>query len=230
MEAVAPRVVVITGVTRGLGRALVDRFVESDCIVCGCGRTSDAVEQLRQAYGSPHRFDVIDVTRADEVSAWALALAGAQLVPDLLINNAALINPSAPLWELAPDDFDRVVDVNLKGVYRVIRSFVPRMIERGRGVIVNVSSGWGRTTAPHVAPYCATKWAVEGLSRSLSHELPQGLASVAVNPGMIDTDMLRCCFGDGAAGYPTAEVWRRRAGPFFLRLTAAENGASLDVH
>ncbi|REK25406.1 MAG: SDR family NAD(P)-dependent oxidoreductase [Planctomycetota bacterium] len=223
------RVVVVTGVTRGLGRALVDRFVESDCIVCGCGRSADAIAHLGETYGEPHRFDAVDVSRAGDVSSWANELIGSGCVPDLLINNAGVINPDAALWEVDVADFDRVVDVNVKGVFRVIRSFAPAMIERGSGVIVNFSSGWGRSTSPQVAPYCASKWAIEGLSRSLAQELPAGLGSVAVNPGVIDTDMLRSCFGAGAASYPRAAEWSRRAAPFLLSLTAEDNGASLDV-
>jgi NAD(P)-dependent dehydrogenase (short-subunit alcohol dehydrogenase family) len=89
--------------------------------------------------------------------------------------------------------------------------------------------GWGRGTAPEVAPYCATKWAVEGLTKALAQELPPGLAAVAVNPGVIDTDMLRTCWGDGAAGFPSADDWARSAVPFLLSLTAAHNGQSLSI-
>ena len=82
-----------------------------------------------------------------------------------------------------------VCSENIKGVASVIRYFTPAMIDRGTGVIVNFSSGWGRSTSPEVAPYCATKWAIEGLTGALSQELPAGLAAVALNPGVIDTDM-----------------------------------------
>ena len=91
--------------------------------------------------------------------------------PDLLVNNAALINANAPLWQVPPDEFQRVVDVNIVGTFNTIRHFLPAMLEARRGVIVNVSSGWGRSTATEVAPYCATKWAIEGLTRSLAMEL-----------------------------------------------------------
>ena len=79
------------------------------------------------------------------------------------------------------------------------------MIEQGRGVIVNMSSGWGRSSAPEVAPYCASKWAIEGLTQSLSQELPPGLAAVAVNPGIIDTHMLRSIWAEDSAGFPSPE-------------------------
>jgi NAD(P)-dependent dehydrogenase (short-subunit alcohol dehydrogenase family) len=68
-------------------------------------------------------------------------------------------------------------------------------------VIVNLSSGWGRSVSPEVAPYCATKWAIEGLTQAFAKELPEGLAAVALNPGVIDTDMLRLAFGDDSERY-----------------------------
>jgi NAD(P)-dependent dehydrogenase (short-subunit alcohol dehydrogenase family) len=76
-----------------------------------------------------------------------------------------------------------VVSVNIVGVANVIRAFAPAMIERGSGVIVNLSSGWGRSVSPEVAPYCATKWAIEGMTKALAEELPKGMAAVPLNPG-----------------------------------------------
>lgn len=223
------RRVFLTGATRGLGRALVDRFVESGCTVCGCGRSGDLIQDLSERYPSPHRFSVVDVGRVEEVRGWAEDLLADGPPPDLLLNNAALINRSAPLWEVPAEEFARVVEVNLTGSFHAVRAFLPAMIARGRGVVVNFSSGWGRSTAPDVAPYCATKWAVEGLTQALAQEVPQGLAAIAVNPGVIDTEMLRSCFGDGAAHYTGPDAWSRRAAPWLLSLTSAENGQSLTV-
>jgi NAD(P)-dependent dehydrogenase (short-subunit alcohol dehydrogenase family) len=119
------------------------------------------------------------------------------------------------------------VDVNIVGVANVIRHFVPSMVAQNSGVIVNFSSGWGRSTSPEVAPYCATKWAIEGLSQALAQELPEGMAAVAFNPGIIDTDMLRTAWGDGAGSYPKAEAWAERVVPFLLEIGPAENGRPL---
>ena len=149
--------------------------------------------------------------------------------PDLLVSNAAVINDNAPLWEVAVDDFSRVMDVNLKGVFHTIRAFVPAMVARKTGIIVNLSSGWGRSTSPDVAPYCASKWGIEGLTKSLAQDLPKGLAAVALNPGIIDTDMLRSTFGSGAGHYPSADKWSRAAAPFLMSLTSRHNGQSLTV-
>jgi NAD(P)-dependent dehydrogenase (short-subunit alcohol dehydrogenase family) len=223
------RIIVLTGATRGLGRALTDRFAEAGHTVLGCGRSAAGIEALRRAHGTPHDFAAVDVADADQVERWAAALVEGRGAPDLLINNAGLINRDGRLWELSAAEIGAVLDVNVKGTAHVIRAFAPAMIARGRGVIANLSSGWGRSVAPGVAPYCASKWAVEGLSQALAEELPAGVAAVAVNPGVIDTDMLRSCFGDSAAGYPNAEEWSRRAAPFFLGLGPDSNGRSLTV-
>ncbi|HUS35713.1 MAG TPA: SDR family oxidoreductase, partial [Verrucomicrobiae bacterium] len=140
-----------------------------------------------------------------------------------------LINRTAPLWEISAEEFDQVMAVNINGVANMIRHFVPAMIARGAGVIANFSSGWGQSTSPEVAPYCATKFAIEGMTQAFAQELPPGMAAVPVNPGIIDTEMLRTCFGDAAGSYPTPKLWARRAVPFFLSLTPRHNGQSLAV-
>jgi NAD(P)-dependent dehydrogenase (short-subunit alcohol dehydrogenase family) len=229
MATTSARRIVLTGVTRGLGRAMAERFIELGHTVFGCGRSSDELDRLGRRYGSPHDFAAVDVSRREQVQAWAERLLAEHEAPDLLLNNAAIINANAPLWQVPADEFDRLIDINIKGVANVLRSFVPAMIARGRGLIVNFSSGWGRSTSPEVAPYCASKYAVEGLTLALAQELPSGLAAVPLNPGIIDTDMLRSCFGPSAAEYPGAEEWAERAAPFLLGLGPADNGKPLTV-
>lgn len=222
------KTVVVTGATRGLGRAMVDRLVESGHTVIGCGRSESAVDDLC-SIGEPHRFDVLNVADDAAVAAWASSILDQFGAPDLLLNNAAAINENAALWDVPVQDFDRVIDVNIKGVANTIRHLVPAMIERGSGVIVNFSSGWGRSTSAEVAPYCATKWAVEGLTQALAQELPRGMAAIPLNPGIINTDMLQSCFGSSASHYPTADEWSHRAVPQILSFTARDNGQPLSV-
>ena len=222
-------VVVVTGVTRGIGRALTDRLVELGHTVIGCGRSQSRVEELMSAYGEPHQFAVGDVARWPEVEAWAANVLSEMRPPDLLVNNAGVINQNAPLWEVSAEEFSKVLDTNVDGTANVIRAFLPAMIDSGRGIIVNMSSGWGRSTAPEVAPYCASEWAVEGLTQALSQELPAGLAAVAVSPGVVDTAMLRSCWGESAAASPSPETWAIGATDFLLSLTTGHNGESLSV-
>ena len=223
------KIVVITGATRGLGRAMTAEFAAGGHVVIGCGRSKPAIADLRKHLAKPHRFDVVDVSSDSQVKSWAQDVLKSHGEPDLLVNNAAIINRNAPLWEVPAEDFSQVIDVNIEGVTNVIRHFLPAMIAKRSGVIVNFSSGWGRSTDAEVAPYCATKWAIEGLTQALAQELPDGMAAIPLNPGIIDTDMLRSCFGGSASSYPSPEEWAKRAVPFLLKLNARDNGRQLTV-
>lgn len=224
------RTVLVTGATRGCGRAMAARLVEDGHTVIGCGRSLEAVKDLESAHGPAHRFDCVDVASDGQVAAWAASVIEQFGPPDLLLNNAGVINRSARLWELSAEEFDEVFDVNVKGVANVLRHFVPAMVERQTGIIVNFSSGWGRSTSPEVAPYCGTKWAIEGLTQSLALELPRGMAAVPLNPGIIDTELLQSCFGSSASHYPSPDDWSRFAVPYILSIRPSQNGESLSVH
>jgi NAD(P)-dependent dehydrogenase (short-subunit alcohol dehydrogenase family) len=195
--------------------------------VLGCGRSQNDIERLQAQFAKPHRFSVVDVASDGDVKSWAGSVLESHGPPDLLLNNAAIINRNAPLWAVPAAEFSQVIDVNIKGVTNVIRHFVPAMLKRKTGVIVNFSSGWGRSTDAEVAPYCATKWAIEGLTLALAQELPSGLAAVSLNPGIINTDMLQSCFGGSASSYPSPAQWAKTAVPFLLKLGPANNGQQL---
>ena len=171
---VKARTVLVTGCTRGCGRAMVDRLVEQGHTVIGCGRSREETASLQQRFGEPHEFAALDVADAAAVSRWATALLARREAPDLLVNNAAIINRTAPLWQVAAEEFDRVMSVNVGGTANVLRAFLPSMIARGRGVVINISSGWGREADPEVVPYCASKFAVEGLRRGSRRNCHRG--------------------------------------------------------
>ncbi len=222
------KIVLITGCSRGLGRAMVDGFIAmGDTTVVGCARSEEAIEELRTQYPAPHSFQALDVRDSSAVEEFARTIIGKTGAPDLLINNAAIINRNAPLWEITDEEFSDMTAININGVANMIRHFVPAMIDNGTGVIVNLSSGWGRSTAAEVAPYCATKYAIEGLTAALAQELPTGLAAIALNPGIIDTDMLRSTFGEGSSAYPDADEWAKKAVPYLAKLKSKDNGRAL---
>lgn len=225
----ARKLIVLTGATRGIGRAMTEKFIALGHTVQGCGRSRAHIEQLRQAFGAPHDFAMVDVAQEAQVENWAARVLAQQGPPDLLINNAALIHEAAPLWHVSGEVFDRVIDVNIKGMANVIRHFVPAMVARKSGIIVNISSGLGRSALANMAPYCATKWAVEGLTQALARELPAGMAAIPLNPGVIDTDMLRLGFGEMAREYPRPDKWSERAVPFLLKLGPKDNGKPLSI-
>ena len=221
--------VLITGASRGLGKVMALGFKEAGWKASCCATSVESTAALAAELGPEHLALPCDVTRAAEVEIFAARALERFGPPDLLVNNAAVINRNAPLWEVTPEEFSRVIDVNLKGVHLVIRALLPAMIARGKGVVVNFSSGWGRSTSPEVAPYCTTKWGIEGMTSALAAELPAGMAAVALNPGIIDTDMLRSSFGASAGGFPSPERWAMAAVPVLASLGPAHNGCPLTV-
>lgn len=221
------KTILITGASRGLGKAMVEGFAARGHRIIGCARSEAPLKAMQSQLGENHFFRTVDVASVEEVSRFAKECADQDIIPDTLINSAAIINSPAPLWEISADEFSDLMDVNLKGIHHLISNFFPLMRSRGSGVIVNFSSGWGRSTSSGVAPYCATKWGVEGLTQALAQDLPPGFAAVAFNPGIIDTDMLRCCFGEDASSYGGAEAWAKEAVPFLEALDESDNGASL---
>lgn len=221
--------IVLTGATRGLGRAMTAEFIKRGHTVFGCGTSPEHVEALNKSCGLPHAFSVVDVACGKSVKKWAEKLLYQSGPPRLLINNAGVINRNERLWEVREEDFARVMDVNVKGTANVIRAFLPAMIKRRQGMVVNFSSGWGRSAAPEVAPYCASKWAVEGLTQALAQELPSGMGVVALNPGMINTSMLKSCFGKEAEDHPAPDEWAAGAVSCILTLGPQHNGQALSV-
>jgi NAD(P)-dependent dehydrogenase (short-subunit alcohol dehydrogenase family) len=221
--------IVITGVSRGLGAALTAGLIERGHRVAGCARSAEAVQALQTRWGDEHSFATVDVADDRQVADWAADVHDRTGPPEVLINNAAITVENAPLWEISAEDFDRLMAVNVSGTANVIRHFVPAMVQRRQGVIVNLSSGWGRSVSAEVAPYCGSKWAIEGLTRALAEELPSGMAAVSLNPGIIDTDMLRTTFGAAAAHHIDPQRWTEKAIPYILKIGPADNGRPLSV-
>ena len=221
--------IVITGVTKGLGRALAEYYIADGHIVIGCGRNVEEIDMMSNNFSKNNDFQIVDVSKHENVSYWARDIIDRFGTPNFILNNAGIINKNKELWNIHEKEFSEVMNINVKGMHNTIRNFVPKMIEANSGTIVNFSSGWGRSTSPKVAPYCASKWAVEGLSKSLAQELPNGLACVAFNPGVIDTNMLRSCWNENAGMYETPSEWVKRVAPYLLKIDKSKNGASLSA-
>lgn len=219
--------IVLTGCSKGLGKALTAEFIAAGHHVYASARSKIAIDALNEQYGPHGSFSVVDVSDSIAVEHWCSRIVELCGSPDIVINNAAVINTMASLWKVPTREFQQLVDINIVGVHNVISHLAPTMVENKHGIIVNLSSGWGRSVSPDVAPYCASKWAIEGLSKALATELPEGMACIPLSPGIIDTDMLRGVWGEGATAYRTADVWAKKAAPFILELSAAHNGQSL---
>lgn len=224
-----PRKILLTGVSRGLGRALTEEFTNQGHAVAGCARNQQTITAMKEEFPSECDFSVVDLANDTAIEAWINELVKRWGTPDLVINNAAIINPNMPLWEVPYTDFANLVQININGVFSVIKHIMPHFLEQQHGIIANVSSGWGRSVSADVASYCATKWAIEGMSLALAEDLPEGIAAVPVNPGVINTDMLQSCFGPSASQAPTASQWSKKAAAFFLELKTSDNGKSLSI-
>jgi NAD(P)-dependent dehydrogenase (short-subunit alcohol dehydrogenase family) len=218
------KLVCISGCSRGLGLAMALEFASRGWRIAGGARDTQGLAELENTLPTEHLLQSMDVSKPEEVDDLAQAIEDNLGTPDLLVNNAGLINRNAPLTKVSPEEFSSVLAVNLGGIHNMIRAFVPRMEKAGRGIIANFSSYWGQSTAPDVGPYCATKWGVEGLTRSLAQELPQGLAAVAFNPGVINTEMLRSTFGEQAKSYPLPQEWAVDAVTRLENLSLHDNG------
>lgn len=233
------RVVVITGATKGIGGALVGEFARCGWKVAGCGRSAKQVQELQNQYGAEHLFSVVDIKDDAAVAKWAEEVKEKLGAPFILMNNAGMINEPKVLWKVSSDEFADVMDTNVIGTVNVLRHFVPLMLQKGEGIIVNVSSGWGMqgksTFSPECegwgtfAPYCASKFAIEGLTQSLSQELPQGIIAVTLAPGTSDTDMLYKALPEEAGKYPTAEERAKKIVPALLQIKPDDSGKHLSL-
>jgi NAD(P)-dependent dehydrogenase (short-subunit alcohol dehydrogenase family) len=198
----AGQVAVITGSGRGIGRAIALTLAELGAHTVLCGRSRAALEQTAAAIqnGSGHssensavKSSVIecDVTDLRSVEALAGHIERTFRRIDILVNNAGIGGASGPLHQLSPDDWDRVMNTNLRGVYYCIRSLAPLIInsKARTGHIINISSLAGKNALPNGAAYAASKWGLNGLSYSVAEELRAHNIRVSVIcPGSVHTE------------------------------------------
>ena len=203
------QVAVITGAGRGIGRAIAVKLADLGAHTVLCGRAREALDQTAEAIRksgpnsgtsserssgtSSEKSTVIecDVTDLHSVEALAERVESGFHRLDILVNNAGIGGVAGPLHQLAPDDWERVLNTNLRGVYYCIRSLAPLMIKSaaGRGHIINISSLAGKNALPNGAAYAASKWGLNGLTYSVAEELRAHNIRVSVIcPGSTHTE------------------------------------------
>jgi NAD(P)-dependent dehydrogenase (short-subunit alcohol dehydrogenase family) len=198
------RVVVITGAGSGIGRATALAFAEHGArlhlVDIHRGRVEEVAAEARRV-GKEARAHAVDVRDAKAMEQLAHEVYARHRRVDVLVNNAGVAH-SALVQETSLDDWRWVLDVNLWGVIHGIHAFVPRLIDQGGDAhIVNTASLAGLVGVPSMAPYCASKFAVVGLSEALGAELsPHGIRVTAICPGVIATDIARSGRLEGAVG------------------------------
>lgn len=189
------RTVLVTGASSGIGEACVRAFLDDGARVIAAARRADRLPRDDRVL--PVRLDVRD--RA-EVDAAVSGLPEDWREIDVLVNNAGLAAGRGPLHESDPADWDRMLDTNVRGLLNVTAAVLPAMVERGRGHIVNIGSNAGREVYPGGAVYCATKAAVERITRGMRMDvLGSGVKISQVDPGMVETEFSLVRLEDRAA-------------------------------
>jgi 3-oxoacyl-[acyl-carrier protein] reductase len=187
------KVAVVTGGGRGIGHAIAARLAEMGATTVICGRsqpTLDAAAQRIRSAGGQCEAIVCDVAQLASVEALAARVQQSFGRADILVNNAGVGDFSRPLHQLPPDDWERILNTNLRGVYYAIHSFAPMMIGAGHGDIVNISSIASKNPLPNGAAYAASKWGLNGLSYSVAEELRRFNIRVSVVcPGSTQSEL-----------------------------------------
>jgi NAD(P)-dependent dehydrogenase (short-subunit alcohol dehydrogenase family) len=190
----AAHVAWVTGGGRGIGRAAAFALAGRGLAVAVSSRTRSEINQVAEAIranGGRSLAAVVDVSARGTVEAAARDIESALGPIDVLVNNAGVLAPLGKLWETDPEQWKRLIDINLGGPYYCMRAVLPGMIRRGRGVVVNVSSGAAVSTSPGWSAYAASKAGLDHLTRCLAVELASGPIRVfGLHPGLTDTAML----------------------------------------
>ena len=219
--------ILITGGSKGIGRALARGLADGGAKVVISGRHDDS---LTEAAGDrPITIVQGDVAAPHDAERMVEACVEAHGGIDVVVNNAAVLTDPRPVAQTTAEEWRHVLDVNVIGSVNVAREALPHLEAQGQGVIINVSSTWGRSAAADVAPYCASKFAIEGLSQSLAAETSAGIIVLALNPGVINTEMLASAFQADVSAYPSPESLLPAWEKLFAALDHSWSGRSIDL-
>lgn len=190
MSHTPQKVVALTGASSGIGEATARQLAAAGMKVVVGARRTDRLQKLVddiRAAGGEAEFQALDVTRRDDVEAF-IALAEARFGRvDVLVNNAGLM-PLSPLAALKTDEWDRMIDVNIRGVLNGVAAALPRFLAQGGGHIVNIASVGAHQVWPTTAVYSATKYAVWAITEGLRQEHPDIRATI-ISPGVVESEL-----------------------------------------
>jgi 3-oxoacyl-[acyl-carrier protein] reductase len=188
----AGQVAVITGAGRGIGAAIARQLAGLGATAVLCGRTKSTLDETaRGILDAGGKTEVIpcDVTVLHQLEYAAARIDSTFGRVDILVNNAGVGGVNDSLHNLPPEEWDRILNTNLRGVYYAIRAFAPLMIREYGGHIINISSLAGKNALPKGAAYAASKWGLNGLTHSVAEELrSQNVRVSVICPGSVDTD------------------------------------------
>ncbi len=193
MSRISGKLALVTGASSGIGLACARRFAAEGADLVLWARRRDrlakAAAELEREHKVSVRTDAVDVRDRGAVNRAVDSLAAAGLVPDILLNNAGLAAGLAKLHEGDPEDWDRMIDTNLKGLLNVSRAVVPLMVKRGTGHVVNIGSTAGHQVYQGGNVYNATKFGVKALSEGMNLDVAGTRVRVSsVDPGHVETE------------------------------------------
>jgi 3-oxoacyl-[acyl-carrier protein] reductase len=192
-RALTNQVAIITGAGRGIGAAIARELSNLGATTILLGRTQESLDSTAQAIaqsGGNAKAISCDVSSLQSVESAAREVESIQGRVDILVNNAGIGGFGGPLHQLPPEEWDRILNTNLRGVYYMVRAFAPMMIRARAGHIINISSLAGKNPLPNGAAYAASKWGLNGLSYSMAEELRSYNIRVSVIcPGSTNTDL-----------------------------------------
>jgi 3-hydroxy acid dehydrogenase/malonic semialdehyde reductase len=187
----------ITGATSGIGMAAAKRFAADGIRLIICGRRKDRLQSLKQELSTKTEvhtleFDVRDKDAVQE-SINSLPVDFSQI--DILVNNAGNAHGLDPIQNGSTDDWDAMMDINVKGLLYVSKAIIPKMIEQKTGHIINIGSTAGKEVYPNGNVYCASKHAVDAINKGMRMDLNEyGIRVGAVNPGLVETEFSKVRF------------------------------------
>lgn len=193
MSRITGKLILVTGASSGIGEACARRFAAEGANLVLWARRADRLERVAAELGTAHRVSLtvamVDVRDRTAVNRAAEALVRADRVPDVLINNAGLASGMAKIQEGDPEDWDRMIDTNVKGLLNVTRAILPHMVTRRRGHVVNIGSTAGHMTYPMGNVYNDTKFGVRALTEGMNLDVAGTPIRVsAVDPGFVETE------------------------------------------
>ncbi len=193
MNRIAGKTVLVTGASAGIGAACARAFAARGAHLVLCARRRERLEalksELEEAHGVTVRIHGLDVRDREAVERFVAALRGEGVVPHVLVNNAGKARGLAPLHEGDPDDWDEMIDTNVKGLLYMTRQVLPLMVERDEGHVVNIGSIAGHQVYPKGAVYNATKFAVRALNEGMALDLVGTKIRVSsIDPGLVETE------------------------------------------
>lgn len=210
MSRIAGKVAVVTGATAGIGAACVRSLTEAGALVVATGRREDRLRALAgevAGNGGEVRPHVLDVRDRGGVAAFVERLEADGLAADVLVNNAGLARGLNAVQDGNTDDWDEMIDTNVKGVLNMMRALLPGMVERDAGHVVNIGSIAGYMAYPMGNVYCATKFALRGLTEGANIDLVDTKVRMStVDPGLVETEFSLVRFrGDASRARQTYE-------------------------